>query len=144
VSFCPYDLRWRGSSVKISFFPHPEDPARYYSQKGAFFLFQSWRPYISVCTRYEFRCHLTLAVDFVHASSPSLEIREKTQAQILLREAIVSNWARFFFSLLFTIVPSVDFRKSITMATVGDDKLHDSSQVRSAAPISYVNQIDIN
>lgn len=23
VRLCPYDLRWRGSSVEISFFPHP-------------------------------------------------------------------------------------------------------------------------
>lgn len=112
--------------MEISFFPHPEDPARCHSQKGTFFLFQSWRPlYISVCTRYKFRCHLTLAIDFVHASSPILEIREKSYVRSFYARRSVSNRARFFLSHHYCA--SVDFRKSITMAMVGDDKLRDSS-----------------
>lgn len=119
---------WKFRSLRT-----PEDPARYYSQKGTFFLFQSWRPlYTSVCTRYEFRCHLTLAVDFVHAYVPNPRNSGENVSQILLREATVSNRA-CFFSFLITIVPRVDFRKSITMALVGDDKLRDSSRLFSCS-----------
>lgn len=111
----------------------PEDPSRSMPvAKGAFFLFESWRPLCAPgCTRYEFRGHPTLAVDFVHASpSPILENQEETWARSF---PPVLGARRFFPSALITIVPSVDFQKSMTMATVADDKLRDSSRPLSCS-----------
>lgn len=114
-----------GRAWKSRSFRTPRIPLDAARKKGHSSSFNRGARCISVCTRYEFRCHPTLAVDFVHASSPILEIREKTWARSFY--AAGSNRPVFFFSLI-TIVPSVDFRKSITMATVGDDKLRDSSR----------------
>jgi len=97
VSLCPYDLRWWGSSVEISFFPHPEDLTRSTGKKGHSSSFSSGArciyPFAPV-TNFDVTWHLPLTSCTLR---PRSEIRKENVSQILLREAVVSKPGPFFF-----------------------------------------------
>jgi len=83
-------------------------------------------------TRYEFRGHPILAVDFCRAPRSSGKLGA-VSSFLFFPLPSSSSSSSSPPPALITIVPAVDFRKSITMAIAGDDKLRDSSRPLSCS-----------